>query len=58
MKRRVLLLNITRMGDLVQMGALLKRLQREWPAVEVDLVVDRRFAPVAALLPHLRHIIS
>ncbi len=58
MKRQVLLLNITRMGDLVQMGALLKRLQREWPAVEVDLVVDRRFAPVAALLPHLRHIIS
>ena len=56
MTRQVLLLNITRMGDLVQMGALLHRLQCEWPGAAVDLVVDRRFAPVAALLPHLRHI--
>jgi ADP-heptose:LPS heptosyltransferase len=56
MTRQVLLLNITRMGDLVQMGALLHRLQCEWPGAAVDLVVDRRFAPVAGLLPHLRHI--
>lgn len=58
MNRQVLLINITRMGDLVQMGALLHRLQREWPGVAVDLVVDQRFAPVAALLPHLRRIVT
>ena len=58
MTRQVLLINITRMGDLVQMGALLHRLQVEWPGVAVDLVVDQRFAPVAALLPHLRHVIT
>jgi ADP-heptose:LPS heptosyltransferase len=56
MKRQVLLINITRMGDLVQMGALLHRLQHEWPGAAVDLVVDQRFAPVAALLPHLRDV--
>ena len=58
MNRRVLLINITRMGDLVQMGALLNRLQQEWPGADIDLVVDQRFAPVAALLPHLRRVIT
>ncbi len=58
MTRQVLLINITRMGDLVQMGTLLQRLQHEWPGAAVDLVVDDRFAPVAKLLPHLRHVIS
>jgi len=58
MSKRVLLINITRMGDLVQMGTLLQRLQHEWPGAEVDLVVDQRFAPVAKLLPHLRHIVA
>ncbi len=58
MNKRVLLINITRMGDLVQMGTLLQRLQHEWPGAEVDLVVDQRFAPVARLLPYLRHIVE
>lgn len=57
MTRQVLIINITRMGDLVQMGALLSRLQEEWPGAAVDLVVDRRFAPVAALLKGLRDVI-
>lgn len=56
--KQVLILNITRMGDLVQMGSLLNRLQEEWPGVAVDLVVDRRFAPVAALLNGLREVIA
>ncbi|MDH5499409.1 MAG: hypothetical protein OEY12_18455, partial [Nitrospira sp.] len=55
--KQVLIVNITRMGDLVQMGALLSRLQEEWPGADVDLVVDRRFAPVAALLKGLRQVI-
>lgn len=58
MNRQVLLINITRMGDLVQMGALLHRLQQEWPGAAVDLVVDQCFAPVAALLPHLRRVVT
>lgn len=58
MTKQVLIINITRMGDLVQMGALLSRLQEEWPGVAVDLVVDRRFAPVATLLNGLRDVIA
>lgn len=57
MTRQVLIINITRMGDLVQMGALLNRLQEEWPDVSVDLVVDRRFASVAGLMNGLREVI-
>ncbi len=55
--KQVLILNITRMGDLVQMGALLNRLQEEWPGTAVDLVVDRRFASVASLMTGLRDVI-
>ncbi len=58
MTRQILLINITRMGDLVQMGTLLQRLQHEWPGAAVDLVVDQRFASVASLLPHLRHVVA
>ncbi len=56
--KQALIINITRMGDLVQMGALLNRLHEEWPGVAVDLVVDRRFAPVASLLTGLREVIA
>lgn len=56
--KQVLIINITRMGDLVQMGALLSRLQEEWPGVSVDLIVDRRFASVAALMTGLREVIA
>ena len=58
MSKQVLIINITRMGDLVQMGTLLRRLQHEWPGAAVDLVVDHRFAPIAGLLPHLRRVIG
>lgn len=58
MSRQVLIINVTRMGDLVQMGTLLTRLQEEWPGAAVDLVVDRQFAAVATMLPGLREILA
>ncbi len=57
MNRQVLIVNITRMGDLVQTGPLIGRLQEEWPGVAVDVVVDRTFAPMAELLPGVRHVL-
>ncbi len=54
MTRKVLILNVTRMGDLVQSGTLLARLRHEWPDVSIDVVVDRQFAPMAELLPGVR----
>jgi ADP-heptose:LPS heptosyltransferase len=58
MPKQVLIINVTRMGDLIQTGPLLSRLREEWPDVSVDLVVDRSFAPTAALLAGLRQVIS
>jgi len=56
--KQVLIINVTRMGDLIQTGPLLSRLREEWPDVVIDLVVDRSFAPTAALLTGLRRVIS
>ncbi len=58
MTKQVLIINVTRMGDLIQTGPLLSRLREEWPNAEIDLVVDRSFAPTAALLTGLRQVIS
>jgi ADP-heptose:LPS heptosyltransferase len=58
MTKQVLIINVTRMGDLIQTGPLLSRLREEWPDVSIDLVVDRSFAPTAALLTGLRQVIS
>ena len=55
-QKQVLILNITRMGDLVQTVPLLARLEQEWPGVAIDLVIDTRFAHMAALLPGLRQV--
>ena len=52
--KQVLILNITRMGDLVQMTPLLSRLANEFPGVAIDLIVDTEFADIAALLPGIR----
>jgi ADP-heptose:LPS heptosyltransferase len=56
--KQVLIINVTRMGDLIQTGPLLSRLREEWPDVAIDLVVDRSFAPTATLLTGLRQVIS
>ena len=56
--KQVVIINVTRMGDLIQTGPLLSRLREEWPDVAIDLVVDRSFAPTAALLTGLRQVIS
>jgi ADP-heptose:LPS heptosyltransferase len=56
--KQVLIINVTRMGDLIQTGPLLSRLSEEWPDVAIDLVVDRSFAPTASLLTGLRQVIS
>ncbi len=58
MPKQVLIINVTRMGDLIQTGPLLSRLREEYPDVAIDLVVDRSFVPTASLLTGLRQVIS
>ena len=57
MNKQVLIINITRMGDLIQMVPLLSRLEEEWPGVSIDLIVDIEFANVASLLPGIRQVL-
>jgi len=57
MPKQVLIINITRMGDLIQMIPLLSRLEEEWPGVAIDLIVDREFAHVASLIPGIRQVL-
>ncbi len=56
--KHVLIINITRMGDLIQMIPLVARLKDEWPGVAVDVIVDREFAHVAHLIPGIRHVLT
>jgi ADP-heptose:LPS heptosyltransferase len=56
--KQVLILNITRLGDLVQTVPLLARLEQEWPGVAIDIVIDTRLALMAALLPGLRRVLA
>ncbi len=56
--KQVLILNITRMGDLIQMIPLLGRLEEEWPGVGIDLIIDKEFAHVASLLPGIRQVLA
>ena len=56
MMKQVLIINMNRMGDLAQTVPLLARLEEEWPGVAIDLVIGTHLAPMAALLPGLRHV--
>ncbi len=58
MNKQVLIINITRMGDLIQMVPLLSRLEEEWPGVAIDLIVDKEFAHVAGLVPGIRQVLA
>ncbi len=58
MKKQVLIINITRMGDLIQMIPLLARLEEECPGVAIDLIVDHEFSHVATLIPGVRHVLA
>lgn len=56
--KHVLIINITRMGDLIQMIPLLARLEEEFPGVAIDLIVDQEFAHVATLIPGIRQVFA
>ncbi|MBM3324220.1 MAG: glycosyltransferase family 9 protein [Calditrichaeota bacterium] len=49
--RRILVLHLSRMGDLVQSVPFLTALKADSPEPEVHLLIEKAFAPVAKLLP-------
>jgi ADP-heptose:LPS heptosyltransferase len=58
MPRSVVIVNFTRLGDLLQSGPLLRAAHRRYPAHEVTLVVLKSFADVARRLPGVDHIVE
>ncbi len=57
MATQILILNMNRIGDLVQTVPLLDRLRKECPDCAIDLVVNRPCTPMAKLLPGVRQVI-
>jgi len=53
---RVLVVQLARLGDLVQTWPLLRRLRHQAPGLSVDLLADRRLRALHALGPELDHI--
>jgi lipopolysaccharide heptosyltransferase II len=52
--RRVLLLRLERIGDLLMTLGALQDARRAWPDAEIDLVVGSWNAPIAGLVPGVR----
>jgi ADP-heptose:LPS heptosyltransferase len=57
-KRRILIINLTRMGDLLQMTPFLKAFREENPDVEVTLFVLKQFEEVCAGFPFVDRVQS
>lgn len=57
MSKQVLILNVTRMGDVLQTIPLVARLGQEWPGVAIDMVVDQRMTGATTLVPGLRKVL-
>jgi ADP-heptose:LPS heptosyltransferase len=55
--KRILVIAITRMGDLIQSGPFLRRLKLRSPQAKIDLMVESCFTDVAALLPAVDEVI-
>lgn len=58
MSKQVLILNVTRMGDVLQTIPLVARLGQEWPGAAIDMVVDQRMAGATTLVPGLRKVLT
>ncbi len=56
--KQILIINITRMGDLIQMIPLLSRLHEECGIAAIDVIVDKEFAHVAECIPDIRQVFT
>jgi ADP-heptose:LPS heptosyltransferase len=49
--RKILIISITRLGDIIQSIPFVKRMRLKYPAAEIHMLVEECFAEVAAFLP-------
>ncbi|MCD4829271.1 MAG: glycosyltransferase family 9 protein [Candidatus Cloacimonetes bacterium] len=55
---RILILNLTRMGDLVQMLGLVGGLRRRWPQARIDVLAMKAFAGILERFPHIDNVLT
>ena len=58
MPSRIVVLSLTRMGDLVQSTPLLRDLRQTYPRATISIIVLRRFAETARMLSMIDHVIE
>ena len=56
--RRVLVVKLSSMGDVVHVTPCLRALRRTYPTASIAMAVERRFAPIVRHSPHLDEIIE
>ncbi|MCL1827436.1 MAG: glycosyltransferase family 9 protein [Candidatus Cloacimonetes bacterium] len=55
---RVLVINLTRMGDLIQTIGLINAIHQQSPNARIDLLVMKSFAPIVGHFDHINEVIS
>ena len=56
--RRILVVKLSSMGDVVHVTPCLRALRRAFPAARIAMAVERRFAPLVRHSPHLDEVIE
>ena len=54
--KNIIILNLTRMGDLIQSTALFKKIKLTYPESYVKLIISSEFAEIAPFLPYIDEI--
>ena len=54
MVKNILILNMTRMGDLIQSTPLIEGLHKKYPQAEITMIVSSDFAEFAKRIPHVK----
>ena len=54
--KNIIILNLTRMGDLIQSTALFKKIKLIYPESRVKLLISKEFADIAPFLPYVDEI--
>jgi ADP-heptose:LPS heptosyltransferase len=54
--RRIAIVNLTRLGDLLQTSPTVAGLRRQYPGAEITLVVEKNFAEVCEAIPGVDHV--
>ncbi|MBC8478021.1 glycosyltransferase family 9 protein [bacterium] len=58
MMKRILVINFTRMGDIVQTSPLITGMRQKWGHTEIDLLVMRGFSAIAELIPGVARVLQ